>query len=137
MATLFVARSANLSKWASDVGLGKNLFKLGLASDKDAMKARIDEGWAGETDWRLVGAQETEESDEAVVLERIAAKEKLVDPNLYPRIKGAAGLVRVAQANVLNAMLVAQAMATADQPLTAPKSKPKDFADYLIRRALG
>lgn len=136
MSVLYVARSATLCKWASDVGLGKNVFKVGLADDKETMKQVIADGWAGEADWRLVGSQDVDELDEDTLLERLSTREKPVDPNLYPRIKGTLGIVRVNQANVLNAMLIAQAMASADQPLTAPKLKAKDFADYLIRNAL-
>lgn len=136
MSLVYVARSATLCKWASDVGLGKNVFKVGLADDKEAMKQIVADGWAGETDWRLVGSQEVDGLDEEVLIERLSAREKPVDPNLYPRIKGALGIVRVNQVNVLNAMLIAQAMASADQPLSAPKLKAKDFADYLIRNAL-
>ena len=33
MPVLFVARSVKLGRWASDVGLGKHVYKVGLAED--------------------------------------------------------------------------------------------------------
>jgi hypothetical protein len=136
MPLLFVARSAELSKWASDVGLGKNIFKVGIAPDKDALTELVNAGWAGVADWRLVLSCDAEELSEEEAFERLDSREKVVDPNLYPRIKSTPGIVRIPQSNVLNAMLVAQAMASADQPLTAPKPKPKDYAEYLFRSIL-
>ena len=45
MTTVYVARSAKLQKWASDVGLSKHVYKLGC-TDGD-LKALIASGWAG------------------------------------------------------------------------------------------
>jgi hypothetical protein len=132
---LYVARSAGLCKWAANVGLGKHIFKIGLADDKAGLKAVIEQGWAGETDWRLIATEEGEGLDEAAILAGVAVKEKPVSPDYYPRLKGAVGVVRVNIAHVQNAMLVSQAMASADQPLTAPPPKPKDVAAYLMRAA--
>lgn len=137
MSVIFVARSANLGKWAADVGLGKHVVKIGVAADKNAAKAAADQGWAGESDWRLAAVEEVGDIDEAAALAGVARKEKLVDPVYYPRLKGEAGIVRVNIAHVQNALLVSQAMESADQPLSAPKPKPKDVADYLIRLARG
>lgn len=137
MSVIFVARSANISKWAADVGLGKNVVKVGAAADKNAAKTAADHGWAGESDWRLAAVEDVGEIDEAAALAGVARKEKLVDPAYYPRLKGEGGIVRVNIAHVQNALLVSQAMESADQPLTAPKAKPKDVADYLIRLARG
>lgn len=137
MSVIFVARSANLGKWAADVGLGKHVVKIGVAADKNAAKVAADQGWAGESDWRLAAVEEVGDIDEAAALAGVARKEKLVDPVYYPRLKGEAGIVRVNIAHVQNALLVSQAMESADQPLSAPKPKPKDVADYLIRLARG
>ncbi len=135
MAMVYVARSAALTKWASDVGQGKHTYKLGIAADDDAVKAAVEAGWGGETDWKLVHAQEVEGPTEEEALARLARREKTIDPTYYPRLKGAAGIFRIAPANVQNSLLIAQAM-TADEPLTVAKIKPKDIADYMIRNAV-
>lgn len=137
MSVLFIARSADLSKWAADVGLGKHVFKVGVAADKTAAKTAAEQGWAGEKDWRIVDAQDAGDLDEAAALTGIERKEKIASPDYYPRLKGATGVVRVNIAHVQNAMLVSQALESANQPLTAPKPKPKDVAAYLIRLAKG
>lgn len=137
MSVIFVARSANISKWAADVGLGKHVVKIGVAADKNAAKAAADAGWAGESDWRLAAVEDVGDLDEPAALTGVARKEKLVDPVYYPRLKGEGGIVRVNIAHVQNALLVSQAMESADQPLSAPKPKPKDVADYVIRLARG
>ena len=48
MPVLFVARSVKLSRWASDVGLGKHVYKVGVTDDDPKTLAAA--GWAGETD---------------------------------------------------------------------------------------
>ena len=52
MPILYVARSSKLGRWASDVGLGKNIYKVGAAEGDP--KALAAAGWAGETDWTVV-----------------------------------------------------------------------------------
>ena len=52
MPIFYVARSAKLGRWASDVGLGKNIYKVGVAEGDP--KALAAAGWAGETDWTIV-----------------------------------------------------------------------------------
>ncbi|ANC91048.1 hypothetical protein A6A40_03535 [Azospirillum humicireducens] len=135
MAVVFVARSAALTKWASDVGQGKHIFKLGVAEDEAAVKSAVATGWGGETDWKLIDAKEIDGLDEENALARLGRREKVIDPTYYPRLKGAAGIFRVALTNVQNSLLVAKAM-TADEPLTEVKIKPKDIADYMIRNAV-
>ncbi|AWK87488.1 hypothetical protein [Azospirillum thermophilum] len=135
MAVVYVARSAALTKWASDVGLGKHTFKLGVAADKEAARAAAEAGWAGETDWKILHSQEVEGLSEEDALARLGRREKAVDPAYYPRLKGAAGVYRISLANVQNSLLVARAMAS-DEPLTEIKVKPKDIAEYMIRNAV-
>ncbi|ALG71074.1 hypothetical protein VY88_03420 [Azospirillum thiophilum] len=135
MALVYVARSAALTKWASDVGQGKHIFKLAVAGDEAEAKAAIAAGWGGETDWKLVQSKEVEGLDEETAVARLTRREKVIDPTYYPRLKGAAGVFRITLTNVQNALLVAKAM-TADEPLTDVKAKPKDIADYMIRNAI-
>jgi hypothetical protein len=132
MAEIYVARSVKLSKWASDVGLGKNVFKVGVADDT---KAVIAAGWAGETDWQLVKKQPADDATEDAVVERLARKNKMIDPTYYPRLKGTLGVFRLTPEQVENHILIARAMVREDE-LKAVKLKPVDFANFLIHNAL-
>jgi hypothetical protein len=109
MAILYVARSSKLGRWASDVGLGKNVFKVGVA-DGDP-KALAAAGWAGETDWIIVRKVPVEGLSEDEAIGRLGRKEKMIDPNLYPKLKGAAGVFRLTPARVENHILVTRALA--------------------------
>jgi hypothetical protein len=134
MAMLFVARSAKLSKWASDVGLSKHVYKVGIAEEplKSLLAAA---GWCGEADWTLVKKAEAGELNEPTAIDLLAKKERLIDPNLYPRLKGAAGVFKVAPSHVENHILVTRALA-GEGGLKDLKVKPSDFADYLIKNAV-
>jgi hypothetical protein len=132
MPVLYVARSAKLARWASDVGLGKHVYKVGI-SEEDP-KALAEAGWAGETDWKIVGREEVEELGEEQALDRLSRKEKMIDPNLYPKLKGAAGVFRLPANSVENHILVSRALA-GDSDRVDLKLKPADFAAYLIHNA--
>ena len=132
MTVLFVARSAKLSKWASDVGLSKHVYKVGIA--EEPLKPVLTAGWCGETDWTLVKKAEAGDIGEAAAIELLAKKERMIDPNLYPRLKGATGVFKVAPAHVENHILVARAL-TGEGGIQDLKLKPADFADYLIKNA--
>jgi hypothetical protein len=134
MATLYVARSAKLGKWASDVGLGKHVYKIGISDENP--KALVAAGWAGETDWQLVKQQPAEGVSEADILQRLARKEKAIDPKYYPRIRDAIGLYKVDPVRVENHILITRALAGSTES-AALKLKPVDFADYLIHNAVG
>ncbi len=135
MAVIYVARSAALTKWASDVGQGKHIYKLGVAEDDAAVKAAVEAGWGGEGDWKLIHAQPVDGLSEGDAVARLTRREKIIDPTYYPRLKGAGGVFRVTLTNVQNSLLVAKAM-TANEPLVEVKVKPRDIADYMIRNAI-
>ena len=132
MATIYVARSSKLGKWAFDVGLSKHIYKIGVT--EEPAKPLVAAGWAGETDWTMVKQQPVDNLAEAEAIERLARKEKLIDPNLYPKLKGALGVFKVLPAHVENHILVRRALAGEAERIEL-KLKPADFADYLIGNA--
>jgi hypothetical protein len=136
MAVLYVAVSKNLAGWAADVGLTKHVYKLGVAegSADDAIKALNNGGFAGESDWRLVKQQEAGGLEEADAVGRLAKKEKMVDPNYYPKIRGALGIFKVKIGNVANHLLVKRALAGDEQKID--KVKTADIAAYLLQNAV-
>jgi hypothetical protein len=135
MTVLYIATSKDLAGWAADVGLTKHVYKLGVAAGPadDAIKALNDEGFAGASDWRLLKQQEVDGIEEAAAVERLAMKEKMVDPDYYPKIRGAVGIFKVKIGNVANHLLVKRALAGDEQKLD--KVKVADIAAYLIQNA--
>jgi hypothetical protein len=132
MRFLYVARSAKLGRWASDVGLGRHVYKVGVAEDDP--KALAAKGWAGESDWTILRKREVEDLSEAEALRRLVGKEKMIEPDLYPKLKGAVGVFRLNAPRVENRLLVTRALA-GDGGRIEIKLKPGDFADYLIHNA--
>ena len=134
MAVLFVARSAELSDWAADVGLSKHVYKLGVteAPIKDVLAA----GWCGFGGWSLVRKRDKIEGpDNDSAIEQVASRVKMVDPNLYPRLRGETGIFKVTPTQVVNHILLTRALAgTAESGEFKPKHP--DFGDYLIHCAL-
>jgi hypothetical protein len=133
MGILYVARSAKLCRWASDVGLGKHVYKVGVAEGDP--KALLAAGWAGETDWTITRKQAVEGVSEEEALTRLSRKEKVIEPRLYPKLKGATGVFRLAPARVESHIIVSRALAGQSDRVEI-KLKPTDFADYLIHNAL-
>ena len=133
MGFIYVARSVKLGRWASDVGLGKHIYKVGVADGDPKALAAI--GWAGETDWTIVRKREVQDLEEEETLARLGQKEKMIDPRLYPKLKGAVGVFRLTAPQVENHLLVTRALA-GDGGRIEIKLKPADFADYLIHNAL-
>jgi hypothetical protein len=133
MAIIYVARSVKLTRWASDVGFGRHVYKLGVT--EGAPKALAAAGWAGEADWTIVRQQQVEDLTEADALARLGRKEKAIDPNLYPKLKGAAGIFRLSAERVENHIVVKRALA-GESDRVQIKLKPADFADYLIANAI-
>jgi len=133
MGILYVARSVQLGRWASDVGLGKNVYKVGVSEGNPKTLAAT--GWAGESDWTIVRKREVQGLSEEDALDRLGRKEKMIDPNLYPKLKGAAGVFRLTPERVQNHLIVTRALAGASDRVEL-KLKPTDYADYLMHNAL-
>ena len=133
MGVLYVARSAKLCRWASDVGLGKHVYKVGVAEGDPKPLAAT--GWAGETDWMITRKQAVEGLSEEEALARLGRREKIIEPNLYPKLKGATGVFRLTPARVESHIIVSRALA-GQSDRAEIKLKPTDFADYLIHNAL-
>jgi len=134
MATIFVARSAELAKWASDVGLSKHVYKLGVT--EAPIKEAVSAGWAGFGGWSLVKKQDGVEGlDNEAAIAKAAARAKMIDPALYPRIRGETGIFKVTPAQVENHILVTRAL-SGDHESAPIQPKHPDFADYLIHCAL-
>ena len=134
MPVLFVARSAKLARWSSDVGFGKHVYKVGV-TDADP-KALAAAGWAGESDWKIVRQEAVEGLSETDALDRLGRREKSIDPKFYPKLKGAEGVFRVSPEHVKNHIIVGRALA-GDSDRIDLKVKPADFAAYLIHNATG
>lgn len=136
MATVFVAVSKGLQAWGSDVGLTKNLYKLGWTDGTaaDALARMVGERHAGRDDWQLVAEGEAA-GDEASALEQLGRKETLVDPRYYPQIKGARGIVKVKLANAENHFVIESALAGRERK--AKRLTPAEIGLYLIRKAGG
>ena len=133
MGSIYVARSAKLARWASDVGLGRYVYKVGVTEEDP--KALATQGWAGESDWTIVRKRAVNGMSEEEALARLAGKEKMIDPNLYPKLKGALGVFRLTAPRVENHILVSRAL-SGEGGVAAIKLKHGDFADYLIHNAL-
>lgn len=135
MTTLYVARSKGLCEWAGDVGLTKHVFKVGVAaSGKAAVKALNETRAAGQDDWTLLQEKDAGDLSEDRALARLAAKERTVDPTLYPRLKGEPGVFKVKPANVENYIIVKRALANEES--LAVKVTNAEIAAYLIENAL-
>lgn len=135
MPTIYVAASKELGKWGADVGVSKHLYKLGVTdgSAEDAVAELNASAYAGQSDWKLVKKQEAETASEQGAIERLQRKEKLLDANYYPRLRGTSGIFRVKPVNAENHILVGQALAGREPKLD--KLKPADIAQYLITLA--
>lgn len=132
MGTVYVATSKALQEWGADVGLGKNLYKLGYV--EDGTPAEALDGFAGQTDWKVLKADTLDGTDEETLLAKLGRKEKAVDPTYYPKLRGAQGIFKVNPTAVENSKLVA--LALEGKETKAFKLKPADIADYLVRNAV-
>lgn len=136
MAAVYVAASKTVQDWAASVGLTKHAYKLGVTEDtaKAAVEALNAEAHGGAADWKLIGEQPADGVDEAQAIERLARKEKLIDPTYYPGLKGARGVFKVKISNAENHLVVKRALA--GEEVIVKKLKPADIAAYLMHNAL-
>jgi hypothetical protein len=134
MPIIFIAHSKQLAAWGADVGLGKNIFLLAAADDGDAADAFLAAKPCGAEDWILVKKEERDAADATALQDKLAIKERRVDPMLYPRLKGFTGLFKVKLENVENHVMVKKAL-EGDAPKDI-KIKPADIAAYLLHNAL-
>jgi hypothetical protein len=132
MSVIFVATSKTLQEWGADVGLGKNLYKVGIADGQSAEEALA--GFANHSDWKVLKTAEVEMAEDEL-LARLGRKEKLVDPNYYPKLRGAQGIVKINLPAIENSMLVALALDGREPPKNF-KVKPVDVATHLINNAV-
>lgn len=138
MPVVFVAKSQALTKWGADVGLTKHIYKLGVAEDsaEAAVKAMNAAAAAGVSDWKLLKKETVESADEEALLARLAQRERMIDPGLYPKIRGERGLFKIKPENVDNHFLVKYALENQQAELKIFKAKPADVGTYLITNAL-
>ena len=138
MPVIYVAKSQALQKWGAEVGLGKHVYKVGVGEGAAAAVAHAlnVEALAGQADWKVLKAEKLDEPiDEQAAVARLATREKEVDPNFYPKLRGARGIFKVKLENVSNHFLVQQAFGSGS--LKMDKMMPADIAQYLIVNALG
>jgi len=134
MPLIFVAHSKQIAQWGGDVGLGKNLFLLTVESDLEAAEAFLAGKPCGADDWAIVKKDECPHEESAPLQDKLAAKEKRVDPMLYPRLRGFSGLFKVKLENVENHFLVKKALEGMET--ASFKVKNPDIAAYLLTNAL-
>jgi len=134
MPIVFIAHSKQASTWGADVGLGKNIFLLSTAADADEAAAFLAAKPCGAEDWTLVKKEDLESADEAALQNKLAAREKRVDPTLYPRLRGFQGLFKVKIESVENHVMVKKAL-DGEAPKEI-KVKPADIAAYLLHNAM-
>jgi hypothetical protein len=134
MPIVFVAHSKQAAAWGADVGLGKNIFLLSVADDLDEAAAFLAAKPCGAEDWAIVRKEERDEAEASALQDKLALKEKRVDPNLYPRLRGFTGLFKVKLENVENHVMVKKALDGDDTK--SIKIKTADIAAYLLHNAL-
>lgn len=137
MALIYVAKSAALQDWGSDVGISKHIYKVGVLEDvkADAAKVLNDSAALGQTDWKVIAKRDVPEvNDEEDVLPRLAQRLKVIDPTYYPRLKGSRAVIKVNPFDVESHLIFKQT-AAGEQP-KVKKLTPADIGNYLIENAL-
>lgn len=135
MSVIFVASSKTLSNWGASVGISKSLYKVGLADDAgDAVDELNTDKVATADDWKLVKATDAGDLAASDLTERLANADIIVDPDYYPKLRRASGIVRVRPETVENSMIVERALANEANPNA--KIGPADIAAWIFRLLL-
>ncbi len=136
MGTIYAAKSKALQEWGADVGISKNIYKVGLTDDaSDITKALNDASVLGQADWKVLATRDVPEmTDEDEMLAKLAQRLKLVDPNYYPKLKGTRSVFRLNDNDVATHLVFKQTMA-GEQP-KVKKPSPAEIGNYLIENAL-
>ena len=136
MPAVYVAFSATQQEWGSDVGISKDLYKVGVADGtgeaaaKEAVDALNAEKVCGQADWQLAGTKDLEVESEDALIAMLADRQKMVDPNYYPKLKGVKGIFKVNVRNVEAHIVIKNTME--GKASKVPKLKPKDIGTYLL-----
>ncbi len=136
MPAVYVAQSPAQQEWGSDVGISKDIYKVGLADGdgdaaaKAAVEALNADKACGQTDWQLIGTKDVEIDSEEAVIAKLADRQKMIDPNYYPKLKGVKGIFKVNVRNVEAHIVIKNTMD--GKASKVPKLKPKDIAAYLL-----
>jgi len=135
--SVYVAFSPTMQEWGSDVGIGKHLYKAGLAEadPKEAVADLNAEGYAGQKDWELAGAKPAGELDAAGLAARLPERQKVIDPLYYPKIKGAKDIVKLDQRKVEANIVIKRTMEGRDSKV--PRLKPVDMAEFILDSLVG
>jgi hypothetical protein len=80
-------------------------------------------------------SEEMAEAAEEALIARLAKRERMVDPALYPKIRGERGIFKVKPENVESHFLVKFALENQQAELKAFKLVPEDIGKYLIASA--
>lgn len=136
MPIVYVAMSITMQEWGADVGVSKQLYKIGLTdgNPQDAIGELCGESYAGHTDWQLAASREAEGVDAETILQRAGERQKVLDPLYYPRIKGAKDIVKLDQRKVEANIVIKKTME--GKASKVPKLKPADMAEFLIESVL-
>jgi hypothetical protein len=70
-----------------------------------------------------------------MLIERVKAKTRMIDPNLYPKLKGMTGVFKVLPQQVESHIVVTKAL-DGNFDIAGLKIKPVDFAAFLLANAL-
>ena len=136
MPAVYVAVSVTQQGWGESVGISRSLYKIGVADGdgeaaaEKAVAALNESTHASQTDWQLIGFKDVPVESEQALLNKLADRQKMIDPLYYPKLRGARGIFKVNVRNVEAHHVIKNTME--GKASKVPKLKPQDIADYLL-----